>query len=228
MQRYILNEETKTFYESDIHHITKVMRMKSGEEVITCLSGICSLVKLNINNSNNVEFEIVNQLEQNPIVDITLVQGLLKGTKIDTTIKYATIFGAKKIILTQFERSITKVKNSDTKIDRYFNIAKEAAELSHREIIPVIEMSSSLRQINWDLFDYIILADEEEHLLNLKEIVDEKLLKSKIAVIVGPEGGIANNERKFLKSLNCVTVSLGKYIFPAEIASLSILNEIKY
>lgn len=222
MQRYILDNETKTFYKNDLHHIKNVMRMKTGDKVITCLNKECAIVELNI--TDNVTFNVVEQLPNSKINDITLIQGLIKGTKIETTIKYATIFGATAIELVPFERSIVKLKNNDNKLDRYFSIAKEAAELAHRESIPVLTFSESLKKVDWNKFDIVILADEEEQVVHLKDIVNEELLKKRIAIIVGPEGGISHNERNYLKKLGCLTISLGKYIFPAEIAAISLLN----
>lgn len=223
MQRYILNNDTKTFYDSDIHHITKVMRMKSDDKVIVCLEEQCYLAQLNIE-SKEVDYVVLEKLETNKTPNITLIQGLIKGNKLDTTIKYSTIFGVKKIILTEFERSISKLKNSDFKIERYFNIAKEAAELAHREMIPEVSVSNDLTKINWDSFDYILVADEEEKERLITDL-DLKLIKTKkIAIIIGPEGGISNKEREFFKTINSLKISLGKYIFPAEIAAISLLN----
>lgn len=224
MQRYILNEETKTFYKSDIHHITKVMRMNDGDEIIVCLNNECFYANLIINN-NNVSYQLNNKINNNKTLDITLVQGLLKGNKLDTTIKYATIFGAKQFILTPFERSISKLKNTDFKEERYFNIAKEAAELSHREMIPKIVTKASLKSIDWQQFDLIILADENETNI-LKDFDKNEYLNKKIAIIIGPEGGISENERNYFKTLNVLSVSLGNYIFPAEIAAISLLNSL--
>ncbi|MDY0278069.1 MAG: RsmE family RNA methyltransferase [Acholeplasma sp.] len=223
MQRYILNNQTKTFYEGDLHHITKVMRMNSGDNVILCLEGKCHLSKIDIKDKQ-VTYEFIEELNNKKTLNITLIQGSLKGTKIDTTIKYATIFGAKSIIVTNFNRSIGRVKNSDFKTERYFNIAKEAAELSHREMIPAIELKESLKQIVWDQYDYILLADEEEHNMQLQNLQLEDAINKKIAVIIGPEGGIDDNERDYFKSVNAQSISLGNYIFPAEIAGISVLN----
>lgn len=225
MQRYILNNETKTFYKGDLHHIKNVMRMKTGDEVIVCLEGVCSIVKLSI--KDEITFDIIETIDNPETTNITLIQGMIKGSKIETTIKYSTIFGAKEILLIPFDRSIVKAKNNDNKLERYFNIAKEAAELSHRELIPNLDIIESLKKVEWNNFDIIILADEEEKVTNLRDIITPDLLKLRIAVIVGPEGGISEKERKYLKNLECKTVSLGKYIYPAEIAAISLLNDLK-
>src|SRR5690554_8067142 len=96
MQRYILNNETKKFSENDIHHIKNVMRMKENDLVVVCYENQCYQAKL-IFNDNKIDYEIIKELPKKDTLDITLIQGSLKGSKIETTIKYATIFGARKI-----------------------------------------------------------------------------------------------------------------------------------
>lgn len=225
MQRYILDTKTKYFYKEDLFHIKNVMRMKSGDKVELCLDNKCFLASINI--GETVSYEYIEDIAFEQTLNITLVQGILKGSKLDTTIKYSTIFGAKNIILTEFERSIAKLKNSDHKIDRYIQIAKEAAELSHREMIPHISVSDSLKRIDFKSFDLVILADEEEKELSIKDIKDKISIESSVCIIIGPEGGISNNERLYLKNIGASLITLGKYIYPAEIAAISLLEQLK-
>ena len=222
MQRYILNNETKLFSENDKHHIKNVMRMKENDFVVICYNDLCFKAKLIFIN-NDITYEIVEELESDNSFDITLIQGYLKGTKIETTIKYSTIFGARTIILSEFDRSIAKIKNIDHKLDRYNQIAKEAAELSKRNYQTNILIEEKLSNINYSNFDLILLADEEEESLHLNKINLKDYKDKRIAIIIGPEGGITNNERKLFKSKGAKSITLGRYIFPAEIASLSLL-----
>lgn len=222
MQRYILNSTTKKFSDNDTHHIKNVMRMKTNDEVIVCFDEKSYLARLIIN--NNVEYEIIKELENDKSLNVTLIQGNLKGSKLETTIKYATIFGAKTIIIADFERSIAKVSNVDHKVNRYTQIAKEAAELSKKSYIPNIIMKESLKKIDFTEFDLVILADEEEHNQTINDIEISKYLNKKIAIVIGPEGGISNNERKLFSMENAKTITLGQYIYPAEIASIGLLS----
>jgi len=227
VQRYILNNETKKFSENDIHHIKNVMRMKENDLVVVCYENQCYQAKL-IFNDNKIDYEIIKELPKKDTLDITLIQGSLKGSKIETTIKYATIFGARTIIITEFERSIAKLKNSDYKLNRYNQIAKEAAELSKRNNITNIEFANNLSKIDYGKYDLVILADEEEKELTLSNLDLSKIKSQKLAIIIGPEGGITNNERKLLEKQNVEKITLGEYIYPAEIASLKLLANLSH
>ena len=227
MQRYILNNETKKLSENDIHHIKNVMRMKENDLIVVCYDNSCyqAMIKLI---DNNIDYEIIKELPKKDSLDITLIQGNLKGSKIETTIKYATIFGARTIMLVDFDRSIAKMKNSEHKLTRYNQIAKEAAELSKRDYITNITIESKLGNIDYSKFDLILLADEEEKQISLNNLDLSNISNQRIAIIIGPEGGISNNERKILEKNNAIKITLGEYIFPAEIACLKLLSNLSH
>jgi len=215
MQRYIL--DGNDFYKEDLHHIKNVMRFKSGQEVILCNNKQCFIAKLNVN--DEITYEKVQDLNNPKYANVTLVQGNLKGTKLEITVKYATIFGATNIIITDFDRSVAKIKNEDNKLIRLNKIAKEAAELSHRSFIPKISFEKSLNQINLSEFNQLLLADEDEETKNLKDVTISD--SDAICIVIGLEGGISSKEREMLKQKGFKTVSFGPFIYPAEIAALS-------
>lgn len=221
MQRYFLETKNK-FNESDMHHIKNVMRMKTGDEVIVCYDKICDIVKLDIT-KNDVEFTIVRTLESKESFNITLFQGLPKGPKIETTIKYASMFGANSIVITEMERSISKLSHVSNKLKRFEAIAKEASELAHRNNVPDISFLSSIKNIKKDDFDVIVLADEDQKQLTIEDLkINDKSLK--IALIIGPEGGISSNERTYLDSIGAKIITLGHNILSSEIASVAFLS----
>lgn len=223
MQRYFLEKETK-FYKDDIHHILNVMRFKQGDRVEVCYDGICYLVELNIN-QKDVSFNVVETLKTNKQLDVTLVQGLPKGDKIDFVVKSATIFGAKEIVFLPMKRSIAKLSNIEHKLERLRKIAKEAAELAKLSFIPQIKFLNSINDLSLD-YTHKFLLDEEETSLQLESI--EFNLQNRVIYIIGPEGGIDIDERNILRNKGFLTLSLGQTILPTELAHIPLLNYMKY
>jgi 16S rRNA (uracil1498-N3)-methyltransferase len=176
------------------------------------------------NINQHVEFAIDEKLPTKEVFDVTLIQGLPKGSKIDTVTKYATIFGVSKIIFVEMNRSISKEKNVDNKLKRLETIAKEAAELAHRSNVPSIEFIKSLKEINMKDFNWILVADENEKTTHLTDVISKVHIKEKTALIIGPEGGITDQERNFFKDQKSHFISLGDNILPTEIASLYALS----
>lgn len=220
MQRYFLTDQNE-FDPNDIHHIVNVMRSKSGDQVELCLKGTCFTASLNMT-GKIVSYE---KLEELPLVlpkPITVVQGLPKGEKIELVAKYATLFGAEKIIFVPMKRSIAKLANTEHKKQRLEKISKEAAELAKLSKKPAIAFLNSFNELDINGKRLIVL-DEQEKTVQLKDIVKNHT-NEEIVVIIGPEGGIDQTEREFFKTLGALFVSLGASILPTELAHIPFLN----
>jgi len=185
-QRYFIDDhafEHKLITGNDAHHIIKVMRMKPNDQMIVCNNNICHMVHIT-KIDQHVEFAIDEKLPTKEVFDVTLIQGLPKGSKIETVTKYATIFGVSKIIFVEMNRSISKEKNVDNKLKRLETIAKEAAELAHRSNVPSIEFIKTLKEINMKDFKWILVADENEKTTHLTDVISKAHIKEKTALII--------------------------------------------
>lgn len=222
-QRYFLEQMNQPIIGQDAHHIKKVMRMNDGDEIIVCANQKCYLASILLGETD-VSYQIMRELDQPAHMNITLIQGLPKGSKNEFVAKYATIFGVSQIIFIPMQRSIAKLENTDNKLKRLSMIAKEAAELAHRFDIPSIQFEKSLNQINYDLFDLILLADENNKTLMIDQVIPETIKNLKILLIIGPEGGITDTERELLQNKKAISISLGHNIIPTEAACLYALS----
>lgn len=135
------------------------------------------------------------------------------------------------------ERCVVKYEEKDKikKINRWQKISEVAAKQCDRDFIPKINNITSLKNVCNLLHEYdiVILAYEKEQKTTLKEVlrsIKEKYQeKVKIAVIIGPEGGIDTKEVEMInKNNNVRTVTLGKRILRTETVALSVLSNIMY
>jgi len=218
-QRYFVNQINGIISGSDVHHIKRVMRMKIGDEVIVCAEGRCILASIE-SLEEVISYREIDQIESQKKRQITLIQGLPKHPKQEFVTKYATLFGASSIIFVPMQRSISKLENTEHKLTRLLSIAKEAAELGHQSFVPTIDMALQMDQINLSPFDLVLLADELEHQNTIPKVIQNLSQESHIAIIIGPEGGISDTERKALQKRKAIPVSLGQNILPTEAASL--------
>lgn len=221
-QRYFLEELNHTITGQDAHHIRHVMRMKPKDHIIVCSQGDCFLSTIT-SLEPDISYQMIEKLNKPKSIDITLIQGMPKHPKAETVVKYATMYGVKHIILTTMQRSIAKIDAEDHKTKRLETIAKEAAELSHRFDIPTIRLIKSISSLDLATYDLILLADESETSTTLDQIIKTDHLSLKIALIIGPEGGISDQERKTLLMKHAIPITLGSYILSTEIASLYVL-----
>ena len=123
-----------------------------------------------------------------------------------------------------------------------------AAKQSGRDIIPEICQVKNVKGIceEFSDFDLVILCYENEKdvllknalksvysengILNDSENMNNSDCKNdlKIAVIIGPEGGIDISEVEFMKQNGAKSVSLGNRILRTETVGLSLLSIIMY
>ena len=225
MQRYFIDEDLffgdYAIIKEDYHHIKNVMRFTVGKEVIVCpKNGKAYLTKISSFSDNEVHVEVIEELESRELdVEVTLAIGLVNNNKMELIIQKATELGVSKILPLNMTRCI--IKDKGNKKDRFVKIAKEAAEQSHRSIIPEILDTTSIKQIK-DCYDLKLFAYEASN--DMTSLVKSVRSAKKIIIVVGPEGGFDDKEVSLLKEMGYLEVSLGKRILRAETAAFQALG----
>ncbi len=235
----IIDDKIEIFGE-DVKHISNVLRLKCGEDIIVCdkqnkLSYNTQILEIN---KEKIICKILNIIESTneSSVNVTIFQGLPKADKMEYIIQKSTELGAKKIVPVAMRRSVVKIdkKDENKKILRWQKIAQSAAEQSGRDMIPKIENVQNIKHLVEEVekFDIFLIAYENEKNISIKKMLQEENLKKgkiEIGVLIGPEGGIDKEEIDQLIIKDKVKiVSLGKRILRTETASLFILSNIMY
>ncbi len=186
--------------------------------------------------------------ESNIVLDV--YQGLPKYEKMELIIQKGTELGAHSFIPVKMKRSIVKLNEKDSakKVERWNKISEVAAKQALRDMVPLVETPITIKDLSNRISDYdiAILAYEEEkdnyiknELNSLKTRVDNKSKdkdkdkdkcadRLKVAIIIGPEGGLDIEEVKILKESGAKVVSLGKRILRTETASMQLTSIIMY
>lgn len=220
----------------DVNHIANVLRMKKEDEVQICNqeTGENYITKIISFSKDEIECEIVEKIietvESN--VDITLFQGIPKFDKMELIIQKNTEVRSKKIVPVLMERIVVKLdeKTASKKIERWQKIAEVAAKQSMRDIIPEIGNIVKLKDITKQDYDVVLVAYENEEKNMLKQELKKLQGKDryKIAIVIGPEGGISEKEIEILKNMGTSFVSLGKRILRTETAGIVMSGNIMY
>jgi 16S rRNA (uracil1498-N3)-methyltransferase len=243
MQRYFISEpfaEGRAILTGDdAKHITKVMRMTLGDQVIVVSQNeahICEIVEA----AQDVVVQQTGKSIPSPEmpVRVTLACGLPKGDKLELIAQKGTELGMYELLPFAAERSIVKWddKKGKKNQERLQKIAKEAAEQSHRTHIPTVHMPVCFKQLVGLLADYdaVFIADEEDAKIAERTRFSEKLQAfaaeggKSILCIFGPEGGISRQESAAFLEAGAQTMSLGPRILRAETAPFYALSAISY
>ena len=146
--------------------------------------------------------------------------------------------GVNAIIPVDMKRCVVKLdsKSENKKIERWQKIAESAAKQSGRNSIPEIKYVSKIADLinSKNEYDAIIVCYENEtentlkrELLQLKEVL-LKNYEIKIAIVIGPEGGLEEHDVENLKNNGAKIVTLGNRILRTETVALNILSVIMY
>ncbi|MCI8352173.1 MAG: 16S rRNA (uracil(1498)-N(3))-methyltransferase [Clostridia bacterium] len=222
----------------DVNHIKNVLRLGLDEKIDICdletsTNCLCKIIELD---NKYIKCEIIDKLESKsePKTYLHIFQGIPKAEKMETIIQKTTEIGASEITPVAMNRCVVKLeaKHIDKKILRWQKIAEVAAKQSKRDKIPLVNPPINIKNIYEKLEDYdiVLVAYESEENYNIKSALEEVKAKMllKIAVIVGPEGGIEEKEIELLKSFGGKIITLGKRILRTETAPIVLSSIIMY
>lgn len=219
---------------NEVRHIRRVLRLKVGDNLSvfdgsgreyegTIVEEDPSAVMVMVQNILSSKTE--SHLE------ITLAQSMVKGEKMDYLIQKATELGVKKIIPFFSYRSVPLLDKSKRlkRYHRWERIAVEASKQCGRGVVPKIEplkdYSEMLQTAPLDSLRLILWEKVGE---SLKEVLKESKEKKKVFFIVGPEGGMSDEEVEHAKRAGFIPVTLGRRILRSETASLCLLSILQY
>ena len=227
---------------TDVNHIKNVLRASVGEKLEICDSStkqdyLCEIENIT---KENIMCNIIEKLKTNVESDIqiTVFQGLPKADKMELIIQKSVELGVYDIIPVEMKRSIVKLKENDKtkKLLRWQKISEVAAKQCGRNIIPEIKPIINVKNICNFIpeYDIVIVAYEKEEKNKLKQVI--QLLKTKkveketlkIGIIIGPEGGIDEQEIQILEKSGAQIVTLGKRILRTETVALNMLSILMY
>jgi 16S rRNA (uracil1498-N3)-methyltransferase len=216
----------------DARHITKSLRMRTGEEIILCdgrgtdFHGRVSVLGEEV----GVEILSSGPSRSEPAARLTLYQALPKADKLDFIVQKAVELGVSEIVPVLTSRCVSRPdgKAMEKKRERLAKTALEAAKQSGRGIIPEVaplaDFSGALacmKQAGLAILCY------ERAELPLREALRGKAPAS-VAVMIGSEGGFSREEAAGAEALGIPAVSLGSRILRCETAPVCALSAILY
>ncbi len=230
----------------DNYHIKKVLRKKVDDEIIVCdnenrIDYICKIISFE---EEKTICKIIKEnecKENNSNIQISIFQGLPKSDKMELVIQKSVELGMYDITPVIMERCIVKLTEKDKvkKIERWKKISEVAAKQSGRNIIPNVNNCIMFNNINSTIaqYDMFIVAYENEkentlkkQIVELKEILNKSKQKEdiKIAILIGPEGGITEDEIDYIRKNGGKVITLGNRILRTETVALNMISILMY
>ena len=224
---------------TDVNHIKNVLRKNISDKIVICDKDLeqdylCEIINI----GENIQCKIIDKLEESveSNIFVSIFQGMPKADKMELIIQKSVELGVYDITPVEMKRCVVKIKENDRnkKIERWQKISEVAAKQSGRNYVPVINDILNVNQIceEFENYDIVLVAYENEKENTLKEqlkILKEKEVDNlKIAVVIGPEGGIDEKEINVFKENGAKIITLGKRILRTETVALNVLSNIMY
>ncbi|WP_372662856.1 16S rRNA (uracil(1498)-N(3))-methyltransferase [Cohnella sp.] len=247
MQRYFvppaqMEEYSVVLEGDDARHLAAVMRAKPGDCFIACDgNGQDVLAQIITVDKDRVRAEITERLiaQAEMAWKVTVAQSLAKGDKLEIVIQKGTEAGA--IAFQPFLSQRTVVQYDERKeakrLERWRKIAKEAAEQSHRSVIPGIKTVSTWKSLlkQFTEYDLILFCYEEEGRVGsgLRALLSDyrtqfASINPRVLVVIGPEGGFTVQEAEAAVLAGAKLIGLGRRILRTETAALYALACLAY
>ena len=203
------------------HYLAAVMRQTPGDEILV-FNGrdgewLARVERLAKRNGNLLALRPTAPQLDPP--DLWLIFAPIKKARTDFIVEKAAEMGAARILPVQTDHT-----NSERiRQDRLQAHAVEAAEQCGGTFVPEVGDLLALSRLldGWDPGRRILWADEA--LAGPSETL-QGLPRGPWAILIGPEGGWSESERKRLSAMECVTrISLGPRILRADTAAVASL-----
>jgi 16S rRNA (uracil1498-N3)-methyltransferase len=229
----------------DVHHALHVLRVREGEELdVVEPGGAVWRVRVRDVESTAIVADAAQRLPGDTpaaLPQVTLVFGVSKGSKNDDIVEGATEVGVAGCMPVLCARSIVKLdaQKRAQRGERWRRVAHAAAKQSKRATVPDVTDPADLADALPLLaaFDLVLVAWEEASAggrgvrAAISSAKGALSSSSRIAVVVGPEGGLAADEVALLAGIGGEAVTLGETILRAEtaavVASALVVHELR-
>ena len=214
-----------SFNSEDANHAIKVLRIEVGEIFrVSDGNGGWANVQVNEVTKRSLETTVLEVGRQEPLeIKFTVVQALPKSDRAKGAVELLTEAGADVIVPWLANRSISRTEV----ISKFATTAREASKQSRRLFIPQLHETVKEKGVielikNADL----ALVFHESAQVKLSEIITPQTKAKNVVIVIGPEGGITEEELATFAAAGAHVAGLGRPILRSAHAGLAALSAV--
>lgn len=212
------------------NHISRVLRLRDGD-ALTLFDGRGGEYAARITSfrKDTVQVEVQEHraVERESALDLTLVQGISRGERMDWVMQKATELGVRRIVPVLTERTVVRLDNrqGERKVQHWRAIVVAACEQCGRNRVPELTaplgLHETLRALDTDATRVLLSPAGKLRVRDLPR-------PAKVTLLIGPEGGLADNEQHAAVGAGFQQVQLGPRILRTETAALAALAALQH
>lgn len=228
-EQQLLSGELVELEESASHHLSKVLRMQAGRELIL-FNGKGGEFAATIHEVSKkyVTVSIAEHTADNreSPLELELAIGISRGERFEWVLQKATELGVTKITPLITERTEVKTggDRQEKMQDRWQQILISACEQCQRNVLPQlsspIQISDWIPNVNSDL-RFVL------HHRDSKTLPAEQKPQS-VTLLIGPEGGLSESEIEQAAAKNFNALTLGPRVLRTETAPVAAISLVQY
>jgi 16S rRNA (uracil1498-N3)-methyltransferase len=214
-----------SFNSEDANHAIKVLRIEVGEIFrVSDGDGGWANVQVEEVTKRSLETTVLEVGRQEPLeIQFTVVQALPKSDRAKEAVELLTEAGADVIVPWLANRSISRTEV----ISKFATTAREASKQSRRLFIPQLHETVKEKGV----IELIKSADlalvfHESATVKLSEIITPQTKAKKVVIVIGPEGGITDQELEAFAAAGALVAGLGRPILRSAHAGLAALSAV--
>lgn len=216
---------TYQFGGEEAGHAIRVLRTQIGEKLaLSNGQGSWSVVEVVTIDKKSMSVKIIETgFEQALPVELTVAQALTKSERIKESIELNTAGGADVILLWSAARSIGKP--SPDLMQKLAVTAREASKQTRRNRIPFVMGVLDVKKLASEVPNYdLAIVLHESAATKFTDFLKPDL--QKILVIIGPEGGLSDEELAIFEAAGGKVAHLGRPVFRSAHAGMAALSAI--
>ena len=213
-------------------HVRRVLRLNEGDP-LTLFNGdgydYAATIKSVARDEVRVLVSAGNSVDNESPLAITLIQGVCRSQRMDWLVQKTTELGVVQIVPALCERSVVKLdaRRRQGKRNHWRKVAESACEQCGRARVPQIDPPANLSAI----LDEAATSSATKLLLDpdgnqaIKRAIGHA---DSLMLLVGPEGGLTGDERRFAFEAGFTGIRLGQRTLRTETAPIAALSVIQY
>jgi len=204
------------------HHALDVLRLADGAEV-EVFDGIGNSADgmLRLHGRKQVEVHILHRrkAEKHPEPLVELAFAVPKGKRLDWLLEKTTELGAARLCPIIFERSVAKTAPSS----RWRSACIAATKQCGADFLPKIAEARKLTDFLADVEADIRILGDAGGEMNIPAAIKEWSPGKRIVILIGPEGGLTDDETAAAVRAGFSPVRLGNLVLRVETAAVALL-----
>jgi 16S rRNA (uracil1498-N3)-methyltransferase len=209
-------------------HITRVLRLRVGAALVL-FDGSGGEYEGSIDQAHGGEVIVAvgarADAERESPLPVTLAQGVSRGERMDLVVQKATELGVSHLVPVLTERSVVRLsaQQSDRKVNHWRAIVIAACEQCGRNRLPPVAAPVTLREF---LAGGTGAAPGTRLLLSpagTATLEDVPRPAAGVTVLVGPEGGLTDEEEQAAVAAGFTALRLGPRVLRTETAAIAAL-----